>query len=46
MIFPDATVEATTVRDSIIDEGATLGGLDLRDAMVGAYTHIPKGSLE
>jgi glucose-1-phosphate thymidylyltransferase len=44
VIFPDATVEATTVRNSVVDEGATLGGLDLRDAMIGAYTHIPNGS--
>jgi len=44
VIFPDVTLESTTVRGSIVDKGATLGGIDLRDAMVGAYTHIPDGS--
>lgn len=44
VIFPDATLESTTVLGSIVDEGATLAGIDLRDAMVGAYTQIPDGS--
>jgi len=44
VIFPDATLESTTVRGSIVDEGATIGGIELRDAMVGAYTQIPDGS--
>ncbi len=44
VIFSDVTLEATTVRGSIIDEGATLGGLDLDGAMIGAYTQIPDRS--
>ncbi len=46
VIFPGATVESTSVRNSIIDEGAALSGLDLDDAMIGAYTRIPDGSPE
>ena len=46
VIFPNATLEATTVRGSIVDEGADLSGLDLDGAMIGAYTRIPDGSLE
>ncbi len=41
VIFPGATLESTTVRGSIVDEGATLGDVALVDAMVGAYTQIP-----
>ncbi|WP_049892925.1 nucleotidyltransferase family protein [Natronococcus jeotgali] len=41
VIFPGVTLEATTVRGSIVDEGATLGEIALRDAMIGAYTRIP-----
>ncbi|WP_090507569.1 sugar phosphate nucleotidyltransferase [Natronorubrum sediminis] len=46
VIFPDATLEATTARRSIVDEGAALEGLDLHDAMIGAYTQIPDRSRE
>jgi glucose-1-phosphate thymidylyltransferase len=41
VIFPDVTLEATTVRGSVVDEWATLGGIDLYDAMIGAYSRIP-----
>ncbi|RQH02418.1 sugar phosphate nucleotidyltransferase [Natrarchaeobius oligotrophus] len=44
VVFPDVTLEATTVRRSIVDEGASLGGIDLYDAMIGAYTQIPSDS--
>ncbi|THE66519.1 NDP-sugar synthase [Salinadaptatus halalkaliphilus] len=43
VIFPDVTLEATTVRRSIVDEGARLGAFDLHDAMIGAYTQLPGG---
>ncbi|AGB17532.1 Nucleoside-diphosphate-sugar pyrophosphorylase family protein [Halovivax ruber XH-70] len=46
VIFPEVTLAGTTVRRSIVDEGATLEGLDLADAMVGAHTRIPDGSRE
>ena len=41
VVFPDVTLEGTTVRASVIDEGATIGDLVLEDAMVGAFTRIP-----
>ncbi|MDQ2051775.1 NDP-sugar synthase [Natronolimnohabitans sp. A-GB9] len=41
VIFPDVRLDGATVRGSIVDEGAELAGIDLHDAMVGAYTHIP-----
>ncbi|UTF55560.1 nucleotidyltransferase family protein [Natronosalvus rutilus] len=44
VIFPDVTLEATTVRGSVVDEGATIAGIDLHDAMIGAYTRIPDTS--
>ncbi|MWV39019.1 NDP-sugar synthase [Natrialba sp. INN-245] len=44
VIFPDVRLDGTSVRRSIVDEGATLGDVDLHDAMIGAYTQIPGGS--
>lgn len=44
VVFPEATVEASTVRRSIVDEGAELEGLVLDGAMIGAYTRIRDGS--
>ncbi|WP_254864438.1 sugar phosphate nucleotidyltransferase [Halovivax gelatinilyticus] len=41
VIFPGASVESGVVRRSIVDEEAALSGVDLEDAMVGAYTQIP-----
>ena len=44
VVFPEATIERSTVRQSVIDEGAELAGLTLNGAMVGAYTQIRDGS--
>lgn len=44
VVFPDATVEDCTVRDSILDEEVHVAGLDLTDALVGAHTKIPDGN--
>ncbi|SDC20868.1 sugar phosphate nucleotidyltransferase [Natrinema hispanicum] len=41
VIFPDAALESTTVRDSLVDEGARISGFDLERALIGAYTRIP-----
>ncbi|NGM70598.1 NDP-sugar synthase [Natronolimnobius sp. AArcel1] len=41
VVFPDVTLRGMTVDRSIIDEGAQLEGVDLHDAMIGAYTQIP-----
>ncbi|MEY7851106.1 sugar phosphate nucleotidyltransferase [Natrarchaeobius sp. A-rgal3] len=46
VIFPDVQLEGATVQRSIVDEGARLGDVDLHDAMIGAYTRIPGGSIE
>ena len=46
VIFSEATLERATVRGSIVDEGATLEGVDLDGAMIGAYTQLPDGSAE
>ncbi|MFC3956817.1 sugar phosphate nucleotidyltransferase [Halovivax cerinus] len=46
VVFPDATLSGTTVRRSIVDEGASLGDLDVVDAMVGAYTQLPGENTE
>ena len=44
VIFPDVTIEASTVRDSVVDEGAELAEVDLDRAMIGAYTRMPGSS--
>ena len=41
VIFPDAALESTTVRDSLVDEGARISGFDLERALIGAHTRIP-----
>ena len=41
VIFPSVRLRDTTVRNSVIDEHASLGGIVLEDGMVGAYTSIP-----
>ncbi|MFC4544503.1 sugar phosphate nucleotidyltransferase [Halosolutus amylolyticus] len=41
VIFPDVELEATTVRRSIVDDGATISGFDLDRALIGPYTRIP-----
>ena len=42
VVFPDVTIEGSTVRDSVVDEGAALAGVDLDRAMIGAYTRMPR----
>ena len=42
VVFPDVTIEASTVRDSVVDEGAELAEVDLDRAMIGAYTRMPR----
>jgi glucose-1-phosphate thymidylyltransferase len=41
VVFPNATIEDCTVRDSILDEDIHVAGIDLTDALVGAHTTIP-----
>ena len=41
LVFPGATIEATTLRDSVVDEEALVRGLDLTGALVGAYSQLP-----
>jgi glucose-1-phosphate thymidylyltransferase len=43
VVFPDATIEDCTVRDSILDEAVHIAGTDLTDALVGAHTKLPDG---
>jgi glucose-1-phosphate thymidylyltransferase len=43
VVFPGATVEDCTVRDSILDEEVHITGADLTDALVGAHTKLPDG---
>jgi glucose-1-phosphate thymidylyltransferase len=43
VVFPNATIEDCTVRDSILDEEVHVAGTDLTDALVGAHTKIPDG---
>ncbi|GAB7020910.1 sugar phosphate nucleotidyltransferase [Halostagnicola bangensis] len=43
VIFPNVRLEATSVRQSIVDESANLEELDLHDAMIGAFTQVPGG---
>jgi glucose-1-phosphate thymidylyltransferase len=40
VVFPETTLEGTTIRRSIIDEGTHLADLDLAGAMIGAHTRI------
>ncbi|MDG5817261.1 sugar phosphate nucleotidyltransferase [Natronococcus sp. A-GB7] len=41
VIFPEAYLGSTTVRGSIVDEGARISGFDLERALIGAHTRIP-----
>ncbi|SDQ50934.1 sugar phosphate nucleotidyltransferase [Natronobacterium texcoconense] len=41
VIFPDVDLESTTVRGSIVDDGASISGFDLERALIGAYSRIP-----
>ena len=41
VIFPDVTLEGTTVRRSVVDRGAELGPVDVDRALIGAYTRLP-----
>lgn len=43
VVFPNATVEDCTVRDSILDEEVDVAGTELTDALVGAHTKLPDG---
>jgi len=43
VVFPDATLRNCDVRDSIIDEGTHLTGIDFAGALVGAHTQIANG---
>jgi len=40
LVFPGATVANSTVRDSIIDNEATIRDLDLSGALIGSHSHI------
>ena len=42
VVFPDVTIEESTVRDSVVDEGAELAEVNLDRAMIGAYTRMPR----
>ena len=41
LVFPDAVVEKSTLKSSIIDRKSTVRGLDLADALVGAHSRLP-----
>ncbi|MFO8115233.1 MAG: NDP-sugar synthase [Halorubrum sp.] len=43
VVFPDATITDSEVRNSVIDEGVTLEGVDLSGALIGSYTSITEG---
>ncbi|WP_306059957.1 NDP-sugar synthase [Natronococcus wangiae] len=40
IVFPETTLEGTTIRRSIIDEKTHLADLDLAGALIGAHTRI------
>jgi len=42
VIFPDVTLEGTTVRRSDVDRGAELGSFDVDRALIGADTRLPR----
>ena len=44
VVFPDATLVDSDVRESIIDEKTYVENLDLAGAMIGAHTRITNGS--
>ncbi len=41
LVFPDATVDSCSLRDSIIDQEAFVHDLDLSGARVGAHSKLP-----
>jgi glucose-1-phosphate thymidylyltransferase len=41
LVFPGATVEGGTIRNSVVDEEALVCGLDLSGALVGAHSRLP-----
>jgi glucose-1-phosphate thymidylyltransferase len=43
LVFPGATVEASTVRESIVDAEATVRDLDLSGALIGSHSRISNG---
>ena len=43
VVFPDATIADSAVRNSVIDEGVTLEDVDLSGALIGSYTSITDG---
>lgn len=43
IVFPEATIDDCWIRESIIDKGTHIGGLDLAGALIGAHTRIPNG---
>ncbi|MFW6376496.1 MAG: sugar phosphate nucleotidyltransferase, partial [archaeon] len=43
VVFPNATVRGSDVRDSIIDEETHVENLDLSGALIGAHTRITNG---
>jgi glucose-1-phosphate thymidylyltransferase len=44
IVFSDARIDDCTARDSIVDEGTHIEGLDLSGALVGAHTKITNDS--
>jgi glucose-1-phosphate thymidylyltransferase len=43
VVFEDATITGSEIRNSVIDTGATLEGVDLSGALIGSYTSITEG---
>jgi glucose-1-phosphate thymidylyltransferase len=44
IVFSDARIDDCTARDSIVDEGTHIEGLDLSGALIGAHTKITNDS--
>ena len=40
VVFPDTTIEETTIRHSVVDKDAHLAELELTGALIGAHTRI------
>jgi glucose-1-phosphate thymidylyltransferase len=41
IVFPDATIDSTELRDTIIDREALVRDIDLSGALVGAHSQLP-----
>lgn len=41
LVFPNATIENSTFRDSIIDRDSSVSGLDFAGALLGAHSQLP-----